>query len=261
MPEFQGKVRLTAKPFDLIGADIDVSDGSLALIVSDQEVGEWPLNSVSINSAIDGFQVKVDGEEFIFSTREADAFAAAVGISRYGSRGRKPGKSAKAVTAIKASGLVRDPSSAPTPVRPAKTPKATSPPHAPPKRVTVETPAKRVKVERPARPKGPRASAKPERVGGNFQVEAGRRFATKKVFTARRAMVLAVALALVALALISPTLLAAILLPIGMAGVLLAGAATVDPLLATRLPETWPVSRVVLLAVAMIAAGVMLLAF
>ena len=244
VPEFRGKVRLTANPLDLIGADIDVSDGSLALIVSNQEVGDWPLHSVAVESAIDGFHVKVDGEEFIFSTRDADAFAAAIGISRFGSRGRKPGRSAQTVAAIKSSGLIQPPS--PGPIRaPARSKGSTA---------------------RPARSPAPKAvQVKPMRASKPAAAEAGRRaksfFATREIFSARRLVGIALVMGLVALAIIAKPLLAGMLLLLGIGGALLAGATAVDPLLATRLPESWPASRVAISAVAMLATGVILVAF
>jgi hypothetical protein len=71
-----------ANPSDVVGADIEINDGSLALIVSDREVGEWPLDDVDIEVEMDGFHMLVDGEEFVFTTTQAAAFAAAVGVVR-----------------------------------------------------------------------------------------------------------------------------------------------------------------------------------
>ncbi|MGZ8755890.1 MAG: hypothetical protein ACXW15_11955 [Acidimicrobiia bacterium] len=72
---------------------------------------------------------------------------------------------------------------------------------------------------------------------------------------------LASAIVVVVLAFVARPILAAILLFIGMAGVLLIGAASVDPLLATRIPEGWPTSRLVLVALTVIVSGLLLVAF
>ena len=237
---------MTANPFDLIGAEIDVSDGSLALIVSDQEVGEWPLHRLAIDSAIDGFHVKVDGEEFIFSTREADAFAAAVGISLFGSRRLKQGKSAKAVAAIKSSGLVQVPAKAQSP---APRPKAsrTRPPARPPAPGPAAVQAK------------PHTAGKPSANAASPRVESA--FAPKEFFGTRRLIGIALVIGVVALAIVARPLMAGILLLLGFAAALLAGAAAVDPLLSTRLPESWPPGRLAISAVAMLVIGMMLVAF
>jgi hypothetical protein len=63
-----------------MGAGIEVAAGSMSLIVSDQAVAAWPLERVDIEVETDGFHFVVDGEEFIFVTRDASAFAAAVGL-------------------------------------------------------------------------------------------------------------------------------------------------------------------------------------
>jgi hypothetical protein len=69
------------------------------------------------------------------------------------------------------------------------------------------------------------------------------------------------AMVAILLAFVARPLLAGILLFIGMAGVLLIGAASVDPLLATRIPEGWPTSRMVLVALTVIVSGLLLVAF
>jgi hypothetical protein len=66
-------------PLD-VKADIEVSDGCLALIVSNHEIGEWPLDEVGIEVAFEGFLMKVEGEEFIFATPRTQEFAEAVGV-------------------------------------------------------------------------------------------------------------------------------------------------------------------------------------
>jgi hypothetical protein len=204
-------MRLSANPFDLVGADIEVTEGNLALIVSDHEIGEWPLEKVVIDAEIDGFHMTVDGEEFVFTTTQPDAFAAAVGIAKFGARNKKPGRSVKAVKAVKAPKEQASPAQALTPPAPttrtwsAKPPASAAVPTSPP---VVRSTARTRKPARRARP-----------------------------------------------------ILAAILLFIGMAGVLLIGAASVDPLLATRIPEGWPTSRLVLVALTVIVSGLLLVAF
>ena len=247
-------MRLSANPFDLVGADIEVSEGNLALIVSDHEIGEWPLEKVAIDAAVDGFHMTVDGEQFVFTTTEADAFAAAVGISRSGSRHKKSGRShrtvkvpkaraplahASLVQALETSSISTTASSVPDP--PTKLASTRSVPAALP---TLGSTAKPEKSPRP--PAFQRIRSLLGRIDiSNPQGKIG----------------LASALVAVVLAFVARPILAGILLFIGMAGVLLIGAASVDPLLATRLPEGWPVRRLVVVAMAVIVSGLLLVAF
>lgn len=199
-------MRLTANPFDLVGADIEVTEGSLALIVSDHEIGEWPLDEVAIDAEVDGFHMRVDGEEFVFTTTEAAAFALAVGISK--PPAAPPKKSARSARAVKA----------------------------PPTPATIPARARRTRRIRSLLGKV------------NIANPQGK-------------IALAAAILVVALAIVARPVLAGLLLFIGMAGVLLIGAATVDPLLATRLPEGWPPSRLVVVALTVIVSGLLLVAF
>jgi len=204
-------MRLTANPFDLVGADIEVSEGSLALIVSDHEIGEWPLDEVAIDSEVDGFHMRVDGEEFVFTTKEAAAFAEAVGISKAPAGSRK--KTPRSTRAVKDSPVKAKAIRAPRPARA-------------PSRQPIRKFLRRVDISNP-----------------------------------RTTIAFVVAIAVVGLAIVARTLLAGMLLFTGMAGVLLIGAAIVDPLIATRLPDGWPTSRLVPIALTMIVSGLLLVAF
>lgn len=85
-------------PLDVVKADIEIIEDSLALIVSDFEIGEWPLDQVGVEVAVDGFLLTVDGEEFVFTTPEGAAFAQAVGVKsgRVKAPKRSPRSSRKA---------------------------------------------------------------------------------------------------------------------------------------------------------------------
>lgn len=256
-------MRLSANPFDLVGADIDVSGGNLALIVSDHEIGEWPLDSVAIDAEIDGFHMTVDGEEFVFSTKDADAFADAVGVSRFGARAKKPGRSAKAVKAIKSSRLVQ--------VQTLESPRDTldtglldsggaiDTKEAPPRRRAPSAPVAIPRKVRTPSVAQPRKQKKPL-LAGRLQLFKSR-LAEKQTSISRRLMILAVAAVFVALTVVARPLLAGLILFAGMAGVLLAGATAVDPILATRLPEGWPATRLAIWAGMAIAVGLILVAF
>jgi hypothetical protein len=243
VPEFQGKMRLSANPFDLVGADIEVTEGNLALIVSDHEIGEWPLAEVAIDAGVDGFHMTVDGEEFVFTTTEADAFAAAVGISKFGARNKKSGRSLKAVKAPKAQASLVEALTPPSPT--IRTWSAIPPADA---SVPAITPVVRSTTR--TKTSGPGALRKLKSLVGRIDIS-----------NPQGKIGVASAIVAVVLAFVARPILAGILLFIGMAGVLLIGAASVDPLLATRIPEGWPTSRLVLVALTVIVSGLLLVAF
>jgi hypothetical protein len=234
VPEFQGKMRLSANPFDLVGADIEVSAGNLALIVSDHEIGQWPLETVSIDAEPDGFHMRVDGEEFVFTTREADEFAAAVGISRFGARTKKSGKSTRTVKMLKAPALA---------VQTAE-----------------KTSLSKAAAPAPTKPKRP-ASRAPKRKRPVPFRRVRALFRTLNLSSLKGQAGAATAVVVVVLAIVARPVLATILLFVGMAGILLIGAVWVDPVLATRLPEDWPARRLVPVALGVIAFGLLLVAF
>jgi hypothetical protein len=252
-------MRLSANPFDLVGADIEVTEGNLALIVSNHEIGEWPLEKVAIDAEVDGFHMTVDGEEFVFTTIEADAFAAAVGISRFGARHKKSGRSPKAVKAPKAhTSSVQALTTSSTST---KTPPA---PRSPSKLASIKLASTKVASAKSVSNGSPVVSSttktkKPSRPGAIQRI----RSLLGRIDISNRQGKIRVASAIVAvvLAFVARPILAGILLFIGMAGVLLIGAASVDPLLATRLPEGWPTSRLALVALTVIVSGLLLVTF
>ena len=237
-------MRLSANPFDLVGADIEVTEGNLALIVSDHEIGEWPLEKVVIDAEIDGFHMTVDGEEFVFTTTQSDAFAAAVGISKFGARNKKPArtKSVKPAKAVKPQASL---SQALTSSQSAETSSSKS----------TRSYANGTPVARPVRAR----TSKPSRPGPLQRIWA--LVGKIDVSNPQGKIGVASAIVVVFLAFVARPVLAGILLFIGMAGVLLIGAASVDPLLATRIPEGWPTSRLVLVALTVIVSGLLLVAF
>ena len=235
-------MRLSANPFDLVGADIEVTEGNLALIVSDHEIGEWPLEKVVIDAEIDGFHMTVDGEEFVFTTTQPDAFAAAVGISKFGGRNKKTAR-AKSNKPLKAA---RPPASVPQ----ALTQSAQTSSSKSTRSYANGAPVARAAVARTSKPSRPGALQRIRALLGKIDIS-----------NPQGKIGVASAIVGVFLAFVARPVLAGILLFIGMAGVLLIGAASVDPLLATRIPEGWPTSRLVLVALTVIVSGLLLVAF
>ncbi|MGQ0849693.1 MAG: hypothetical protein ACT4OP_11345 [Actinomycetota bacterium] len=267
MPEFPGKLRIGANPFDLVGADIAVEEGCLALIVSDNEVGEWPLDELGIEVAVDGFHIIVEGEEFIFTTGNPAAFARALGMES-----NRPGSKKKLAKRSKLPKTNRRRSSRPAPIKQSRpetdTVAFTSEPvevaFAVPATATIAKPRKptaapvRTKaakrppaVEKPAKaPRPPRPRTKLEAWLAEID------YSDRKV-----RLVLAAGAVFLLMAIFVRGVLIGVLLLTGIAGLIVAGAAAVDPLLATRLPDDWPPSRLALTAFIAAGVGAVLAAF
>lgn len=196
-------MRLAADPFNVVGADLEVEEGLLALSVSNHEVGEWRLDQVTIEMAPDGFHMRVDGEEFIFMTPERSQLAHVLGVN--GTRREAPVAKAR--------------DRRPRPSRSAPRP-----------------------------PKAPRSRRNTPR--------------WKEQLGDQRVRILAGLLAvMITLGVVAQGVLTAMLLFAGISGVVIAGAAILDPLLAARLPgEVSPIRWAVAGLVAT-ASGMVLLIF
>ncbi len=196
-------------PLDAVKADIEVSDGCLALIVSDREIGEWRLDEVAIEVAFDGFLMRVDGEEFVFATTQTAEFARAVGM----------GTDRKGSTASKSRGNKRP-------------------------EVAVS------KERKPVKPKKPSAPSPLKTWLTNLDMS------DPKTRIAIGALLVAVFMGIVA-----RPLLAGLLLLTGIGGGVIAGAAMVDPVLASRLPTQLTYVRLIISALVALTVGMLLIAF
>ncbi|MGH9194585.1 MAG: DUF308 domain-containing protein [Acidimicrobiia bacterium] len=247
MPEFQGKLRLMGDPLDVVKADIEVGEGSFALIVSDHEVGEWPLREVAIEEASDGFHVRVDGEEFVFTTPETAAFVRAVGFEIDKAKSPKRQRR-KAPRADKPEAETK-----PMPVKAEKQAKAARKPKegnvggratGPPPIVTQQRSA--------SQPVG--TKIRPPRWAQRVMEEID----FSNPFTKIVGVLLVVFLAM---AVFAKGLLATLLLVVGMIGLVIAAGAIVDPILAARFPNEWPPMRVIRTGLVAVAVGLLLIAF
>jgi hypothetical protein len=207
--EFQGKMRLLADPLNVVGADLEVGEGSVALIVSNHEVGEWRLDEVAVEMQSDGFHLQVDGEEFIFMTPARSQLAEALGVG--------------------------------APTRPA----ATKPDKAKRRR-----PESRADARRQPKPPRTRRQSKPPRARREWRID----------LSDRRLQVLGgLLLVTVALGVVARGLLTALLLFAGISGVVIGGAAILDPLLAARLPQAMTPTKWAVAGLGATAGGMILL--
>ena len=222
MRSFQGKLTMADRPSETMGAGIEVAAGSLSLIISDQPVAAWPLDRVDIEVETDGFHFIVDGEEFIFVTREASELAEAVGL--FERERQQNGGRTKTLKRPEAK-AVREKSVKQTAVKRAKA-KPTS------------------RASRPTR-------VRPARPSWDLpQIDLKSR--TTQLGIA--ALVLCALLAVFA-----RPLLAFALMGGGSLGLLLGTGALIDPIVATRLPSDLTAGKSILISVVMLLTGMLVL--
>lgn len=227
MQSFQGKMRLADNPSETVGVGIEVVANSLTLIVSESEVGVWPLNRIDVDVEEDGFHVQVDGEEFVFVTRQAEEFARAVGVLDRPVNGNQrtaaPNKSTPAKT------------------KPQKTQKARA-----------SKPAKAIREAKPQRATKPKKVRAPRRRINLPDID----WRSSDVRWATAGLVMVAALAITA-----TPILAFLMMGAGSIGLLVGTGSLVDPIMATRLPTELPPAKMILVSTLLVVVGMTILTF
>jgi hypothetical protein len=90
MASYEGSLKIAATS-DVVDAvfDIDVDTDTLSVTTGEEELGTWPLDSLSVEHHGDGLHMALDGEEIVVNVRDQESFAAAVAFhqpKRKGSR-------------------------------------------------------------------------------------------------------------------------------------------------------------------------------
>ncbi|HJU51877.1 MAG TPA: hypothetical protein VJ815_06050 [Acidimicrobiia bacterium] len=78
--DLTGTVRMAGETQTGIRVEIHLDRETMSLVSPYGELGTWPLSGMGIASRVDGFHLKVEGEELVLSTSDDVAFALAVGI-------------------------------------------------------------------------------------------------------------------------------------------------------------------------------------
>lgn len=78
--DLTGTVRMAGETQTGIRVEIHLDKETMSLVSPYGELGTWPLSGMGIASRVDGFHLKVEGEELVLSTNDDVAFALAVGI-------------------------------------------------------------------------------------------------------------------------------------------------------------------------------------
>ncbi len=59
---------------------VDLEDEQVLLKTGTTVLGRWPLEDIGVRADDDGFHLRIEGEEAVFTTDEDVAFALAVGL-------------------------------------------------------------------------------------------------------------------------------------------------------------------------------------
>ncbi|MGQ0847674.1 MAG: hypothetical protein ACT4OP_00880 [Actinomycetota bacterium] len=78
--DLTGTVRMAGETDTGIRVEIHLDHEVLRLMSQYGELGQWPLSDVGVSARLDGFHIKVEGEELILSTNDDARFALALGI-------------------------------------------------------------------------------------------------------------------------------------------------------------------------------------
>ena len=78
--DLTGTVRILGEAESAIHVEIHLEDEELRLVSGHGELGRWPLSDIGVAAKLDGFHLRIEGEELIISTNDDARFALALGI-------------------------------------------------------------------------------------------------------------------------------------------------------------------------------------
>jgi hypothetical protein len=78
--DLTGTVRMAGEAETGIRVEVHLDDETMSLVSPYGELGRWPLQGLGISARVDGFHIKVEGEELVLSTNDDARFAIAVGL-------------------------------------------------------------------------------------------------------------------------------------------------------------------------------------
>jgi hypothetical protein len=79
-PELTGVVKMAGDASPGIRVEIHLDREELSLVSAVGALGTWPLDGVGISARVDGFHLRIEGEELILSTSDDARFALAMGL-------------------------------------------------------------------------------------------------------------------------------------------------------------------------------------
>lgn len=78
--DLTGTVRMVGESEAGIRVEIHLEDEELRLASGHGELGRWPLSDIGVAAKLDGFHLRIEGEELIITTSDDARFALALGI-------------------------------------------------------------------------------------------------------------------------------------------------------------------------------------
>jgi hypothetical protein len=78
--DLTGTVRILGEAEQAIHVEIHLEDEELRLASGHGELGRWPLTDIGVAAKLDGFHLRIEGEELVISTNDDARFALALGI-------------------------------------------------------------------------------------------------------------------------------------------------------------------------------------
>ena len=78
--DLTGTVRIMGEAESAIRVEIHLEDEELRLVSTHGELGRWPLSDIGVAAKLDGFHLRIEGEELVISTNDDARFAIALGI-------------------------------------------------------------------------------------------------------------------------------------------------------------------------------------
>jgi hypothetical protein len=78
--DLTGTVRMAGEAESAIHVEIHLEHEELRLVSGKGELGRWPLADIGVAAKLDGFHLRIEGEELVISTNDDARFALALGI-------------------------------------------------------------------------------------------------------------------------------------------------------------------------------------
>ncbi|MFO7292714.1 MAG: hypothetical protein FWJ92_09020 [Actinomycetes bacterium] len=80
MAAFEGKLRVQGEQDPPISVEIDLDGERMRIQAGEVEIGDWSLEELRISAMLDGFHVRVAGEEMILDVEDDGRFALDLGL-------------------------------------------------------------------------------------------------------------------------------------------------------------------------------------
>lgn len=80
MAEFEGKLSVRGDDDPAVAVEIDLDGERMKITSGEVEIGTWSLDEMRVSALVDGFHVRIAGEELILNVEEDGRFALDLGL-------------------------------------------------------------------------------------------------------------------------------------------------------------------------------------